>query len=293
MRIGVSFPTVEIGHDMGAVRSFTQAAEDLGYSHVRILDHVLGANPEFHPDVDYFAYTHESVTHEPLTLMAYIAGFTERIEMVTGILILPQRQTALVAKQCAEIDVLSNGRLRMGIGVGWNPVEYEALGENFKDRGRRSEEQIEVLRELWTKPVVNYEGKYHKISHAGLNPMPVQQPIPLWIGTGRSIAPRPPERVLRRAGRLGDGWLHQLKPDDVGLEAIARVKQYAEEAGRDPSSIGMEPSLTLTGTDPESWVTTARDWDNLGSSHLALNFRGDAADGCIEKLQTFKDAYGL
>ena len=136
MKIGVSFPTTRIGHDSGAVREFVQTAEDLGYSHIRILDHVVGANPDKHPEVPEFYYTYESVIREPFTLMAYISGFTERIELVTGIIILPQRQTVLVAKQAAEVDVLSGGRLRLGIGVGWNPVEFTALGEDFGNRGR-------------------------------------------------------------------------------------------------------------------------------------------------------------
>ena len=161
MRIGVSFPTVEIGADLAVVRDFVHTAEELGYTHLRILDHVLGADPQFHPEVPVFYYTHESVTHEPFTLMAYLAALTTRIELTTAIIILPQRQTALVAKQAAEVDVLSGGRLRLGIGVGWNPVEYEALGEDFQTRGRRSEEQIEVLRLLWTQEVVTYSGRWH------------------------------------------------------------------------------------------------------------------------------------
>ena len=167
MELGVTLPVVEFGADFGAVRDFVQAAEDLGYTHLRILDHVLGADPQQHPEVPRFAYTHQSYLHEPLTLMGYLAAITSKINLVTGILILPQRQTALVAKQAAEVDVLSGGRLRLGLGVGWNPVEYEALGENFHNRGRRYEEQIEVLRALWTQEVVSFEGRWHKISDAG------------------------------------------------------------------------------------------------------------------------------
>jgi probable F420-dependent oxidoreductase len=166
-------------------------AEELGYTHLRLLDHVLGADPQFHPEVPVFYYTYESVTHEPFTLMAYLAALTTRIELTTAIIILPQRQTALVAKQAAEVDVLSGGRLRLGIGVGWNPVEYEALGEDFQTRGHRSEEQIEVLRLLWTQEVVTYSGRWHQISHAGLNPRPIQRPIPIWIGSGRPDAAPP------------------------------------------------------------------------------------------------------
>src|SRR5882672_5739298 len=172
MRIGVSFPTVEIGADLAVVRDFVHTAEELGYTHLRLLDHVLGADPQFHPEVPVFYYTHESVTREPFTLMAYLAALTTRIELTTAIIILPQRQTALVAKQAAEVDVLSNGRLRLGVGVGWNPVEYEALGEDFRTRGARSEEQIEVLRALWAEPLVTYRGRWHTIDAAGIEPRP-------------------------------------------------------------------------------------------------------------------------
>ncbi|CAI8005470.1 Uncharacterized protein Mb0965c [Geodia barretti] len=206
MEIGVSVPIVEIGDDFGALRDYIQAAEDLGYAHVRILDHVLGAVPEKHPEVPQFPYTHESYIHEPFTLMAYLAAVTKKIGLTTGILILPQRQTALVAKQAAEVDVLSGGRVRLGIGVGWNSVEYEALGVDFATRGSRCDEQIEVLRQLWTEDVIDYHGKYHDITHAGINPLPVQRPIPIWIGAGRGNAPTPPNAAIRRIGRLADGY---------------------------------------------------------------------------------------
>ena len=197
------------------LRDFVQAAEDLGYAHIRMLDHVLGADPKFHPEVPEFFYTHESYIHEPLTLMSYLAAITTRLQLATAILILPQRQTALVAKQAAEVDVLSGGRLRLGIGVGWNPVEYEALGEDFHNRGRRCEEQIAVLRTLWTQEVVNFQGRWHRITHAGLNPLPVQRPIPIWIGAGcpqpsaarRRPAPHwSPCRWLDPPVRTGRAW---------------------------------------------------------------------------------------
>ncbi len=158
MHIGVTVPLTEFGADLVGLRDFVQAVEDLGYAHVRLLDHVLGADPQFHPEMPELPYTHKSYLHEPLTFMSYLAGITKRLQLVTAILILPQRQTALVAKQAAEVDVLSGGRLRLGIGVGWNPVEYEALGENFHNRGRRCEEQIAVLRALWTQEVVHFKG---------------------------------------------------------------------------------------------------------------------------------------
>ena len=196
--------------------------------------------PQFHPEVPQFPYTHQSYMHEPLTLMGYLAAITKKVQLVTTILILPQRQTALVAKQAAEVDVLSGGRLRLGIGVGWNPVEYEALGENFHNRGRRSEEQIALLRMLWTQDVVDFTGRWHRVTHAGLNPLPVQRPIPVWFGAGRGIQPIPPDAVLRRIGRLADGWFTVFSPGVAGQEVIKQVQDYTREAGRDPASVGIE-----------------------------------------------------
>ena len=192
MEIGVSVPIVEIGDDFGALRDYIQAAEDLGYAHVRILDHVLGAVPEKHPEVPHFPYSHESYIHEPFTLMAYLAAVTKKIGLTTGILILPQRQTALVAKQAAEVDVLSGGRVRLGIGVGWNSVEYEALGVDFATRGGRCDEQIEVLRQLWTEDVIDFHGKYHDITHAGINPLRYSDPFPSGSAPAAALRPRHP-----------------------------------------------------------------------------------------------------
>lgn len=295
MRIGVSFPTLELGADVTAIRDFAQAAEGLGYSHIRILDHVLGADPQYHPDVPVFYYTHESVIREPFTLMSYLAAITTTLELVTGIVILPQRQTALVAKQAAEVDVLSNGRLRLGIGVGWNPVEFEALGENFRNRGRRCEEQIEVLRLLWTEAVVNFTGKWHQISHAGIKPLPIQRPIPIWIGSGAPATPIPPEAGMRRIARLADGWMPLFQLNDAGMETIARVRRYTEEAGRDPSTLGMEGRISLTGTNPEEWVVQAKRWEEAGATHLAVGTSGGPLTSPrehIEAIERFKAVVG-
>jgi probable F420-dependent oxidoreductase len=196
------------------------------------------------------------------------------LQLVTGILILPQRQTTLVAKQAAEVDVLSSGRLRLGIGVGWNPVEYEALSEDFHNRGRRCEEQIAVLRALWTQEVVNFKGQWHQITHAGLNPLPIQRPIPIWIGAGRSAHPIPPEAALRRIGRLADGWFPMFSPGDAGREAIARVHGYAKEAGRDPAAIGLEGRVTVPGKGPQDWIAQVNAWEELGATHLSVGTGG-------------------
>ena len=237
MRFGVVFPQTEIGADPLAIRDFAQAAEALGYQHILAYDHVIGANPASRPGWRP-PYTYRDPFHEPFVLFGYLAGLTKKIELVTGVIILPQRQTVLVAKQAAALDVLSGGRLRLGIGIGWNPVEYEALNANFKDRGRRSEEQVEVMRQLWTQELVTYKGQWHTITDAGLNPLPVQRPIPIWFGGGD-------DRALRRLARLGDGWFPLLGPDDKCRAAIEKIHSYAREAGRDPGLIGIEGRITV------------------------------------------------
>ena len=270
MQVGVVFPQTEIGSDPAAVRDYVQAAEDLGFNHLIVYDHVLGADTQYHQNWQG-GYTSQDMFHEPFVAFAYMAAITTTLELVTAILILGQRQTALVAKQAAEVDLLSGGRLRLGVGIGWNHVEYEALGENFRNRGRRSEEQIELLRTLWTQQVVNFEGRWNKVTHAGINPLPVQRPIPIWMGAGGRQSPIPQERVLRRVGRLADGWFPQFSPGDEGREAIAKVRQYAEEAGRDPNSIGIEPRINLDDGDAEFWADRARAWEEMGATHISVN----------------------
>ena len=241
MRLGAIFPQTEIGADPAAVRDFVQAAESLGYDHLLVFDHVLGADPSMRENWNR-PYQHTSLFHEPFVLFGYLAGITRTIELTTGVLILGQRQTALVAKQAAEVDVLSGGRLRLGIGIGWNEVEYEALGENFNNRGRRSVEQIALLRALWTQEVVDFKGRYHRVTHAGINPLPVQRPIPIWLGGGA-------ERVVRRVGRLGDGWFPQFRPDGDGQARIEQMREYAREAGETQIQLGLKAeSVSPTGT---------------------------------------------
>src|SRR5262244_3965701 len=246
MRLGVVFPQTEIGADPLAIRDFAQAAEALGYQHILAYDHVIGANPASRPGW-HPPYSHRDAFHEPFLLFGYLASLTKNIELVTGIIILPQRQTALVAKQAAQLDVLSGGRLRLGIGVGWNAVEFEALNERFDNRGRRSAEQIAVLRALWTQEVVDFRGEFHRISHAGLNPMPIQRPIPIWFGVGSRDQPRPPEAALRRIARLADGWSPNFAPDTEGRALVERVHRHAREAGRDPSALPLEGRVRLAG----------------------------------------------
>lgn len=263
MHFGVVFPQTEIGTDPALIRDYAQVAEGLGYQHILIYDHVIGANPASRPGWRP-PYSHRDIFHEPFVLFGYLAGLTQKIELVTGIIILPQRQTVLVAKQAAALDVLSGGRLRLGVGIGWNPVEYEALGENFKNRGRRSEEQVEVMRKLWTQELVTFEGNWHKITDAGLNPLPIQRPIPIWFG-GTD------DRALRRLARLGDGWFSLLAPDDKCRAAIEKVRASAREAGRDPDRIGIEGRIGFGQGSAETWMKDIAAWKNLGATHLSLN----------------------
>jgi len=295
MQIGVSMPITDFGADLGAVRDYVQAAEELGYSHIRTLDHVLGADPQHHPDVPRFPYTHESYIHEPFTLLGYLAAITTSLQLTTGIIILPQRQTVLVAKQAAEVDVLSGGRLRMGIGVGWNPVEYEALGKDFHTRGDLYEEQVSLLRSLWTQEVVNFEGRWHRVTHAGINPLPVQRPIPIWMGAGSGAGGIPSNRVLRRIGRLADGWFPMLPPNQEGKEAIDRVRRYAVDAGRDPDSVGLEGRVTVAAGGPEDWAGELKAWSELGTTHISVNTGGagfTTSDEHIEAIRRVKEVIG-
>jgi probable F420-dependent oxidoreductase len=257
------FPQTEIGVDPSVIKDFGQAAEELGFHHILAYDHVVGANPASRPGWRP-PYTHLDVFHEPFVLFGYLAGLTKKIELVTGIIILPQRQTVLVAKQAAALDVLSGGRLRFGVGIGWNPVEYEALGENFKNRGSRSEEQIQLLRKLWTQELVTFEGRWHKLTDAGINPLPVQRPIPLWFG-GTD------DRALRRLGKLGDGWFPLLGADDKCRAAIEKIRSYAKEAGRNPGEIGIEGRIGFGQGAPETWLKELQAWKDLGATHVSLN----------------------
>jgi probable F420-dependent oxidoreductase len=265
MRVGVVFPQTEIGADPAAVRDYAQTAESLGYSHLLVYDHVLGAGTANREDWRG-PYTADNPFHEPFVLFGYLAAITQRMELVTGVIVLPQRQTALVAKQAAEVDVLSGGRLRLGVGIGWNYVEYEALGMDFHDRGRRIEEQITVLRALWTEPVADFQGHFHRIPEAGINPLPVQRPIPIWIGGQADI-------VLQRTARLADGWFPQMRPD-AAREPIEKLRAHAQDAGRDPDSIGIEARLNLRSGDAASWRQQLEAWRDLGATHIGINTMG-------------------
>ncbi len=265
MRLGVVFPQTEISDDPGIVREYAQAAEDLGYTHLLTYDHVIGADLTERPNWRG-PYTLDTQFHEPFVLFGYLAAITRALEFVTGVLILPQRQTVLVAKQSIEVNVLSGGRFRLGVGIGWNDVEYEALGENFRNRGRREEEQIEVLRALFTERSVTVDGRWHTITAAGLLPRPVGR-IPIWIG-GSSDA------TLQRVARLGDGWLPQMPPGQRAHEMMDALRRYVAEAGRDWSEIGIEARISIAGKDPAIWQEEYDGWKQLGATHLSVNTMG-------------------
>ena len=272
MRLGVVFPQTEIGSDVGGVRAYAEAVAETGFDHVMAYDHVLGADPAGHPGFSG-PYTSASLFHEPLVLYGFLAAVAPGLELATGILILPQRQTALVAKQAAEVDLLTGGRFRLGVGLGWNDVEYEALGMGFADRGRRIEEQIDVLRRLWQERILTYEGRYHTITAAGINPLPVQRPIPIWMG-GFS------ERALQRIARLADGFFPGSAPPAGGwAETIEGMRGVRQQAARDPSDLGIEPRIQAGLGSLDDWRRAAEQWKSLGATHLAVNTMGGGLNG--------------
>jgi probable F420-dependent oxidoreductase len=289
MKIGVVLPQTEIGNDPAAIKAYAEAVEDMGFTHILVFDHVLGANPD-RPGGWKGPYTYRHGFHEPFVLFGFLAAATRRVELVTGIIILPQRQTALVAKQAAAVDVLSGGRLRLGVAVGWNPVEFEALGEDFTTRGRRIEEQIEVMRALWTKELVTFTGARHRISDAGLNPLPVQRPIPVWMG-GES------EVVQRRMARVADGWMPHFRAGAAGQAAVDRLHGMVRAAGRDPKTFGIEGRLTLSQIPPADWDKELEAWRGMrGISHLCVSTAGlglaKPADH-VDALRRFRQVVGL
>lgn len=263
MRVGVIFPQIDLGQDPRVVKDYCQAVEQMGFDHITCFDQVVGLDMSQRPGLPY-VHDHSDTFHEVLVLFGFMAAITERVELATGVLVLPQRQTALVAKQAAEIDVLSGGRLRLGIGVGIKPDEFGALGENFRNRGKRCEEQMEVMRALWNAPLIDYHGKWHTIRAGGLNPLPLQRPIPIWIG-GHS------EPVLRRIARLADGWMPNFEPDEFGRATIEQLHRYCDETGRDRAEIGIEVTVNVLGRTPRQWADDARAWKSLGATHLSAN----------------------
>jgi probable F420-dependent oxidoreductase len=265
--VGVQLPHNEIEVDPGALRELVQGIHDLGFHHAQVIDHVLGADRASHADRTYLPYDGESVVHEAFTVLAFIAASAPELHLVTAVLVLPQRQTALVAKQAAEIDVLTSGRLRLGVGVGWNEVEYEALGTDFRTRGRRLDEQVGLLRRLWTEPVVDFDGEFDRMHGVAVTPPPVQQPIPIWFGGSH---PR-----MRRRAAFGDGLVIQMPVPDRPLESewpntMEEMRTWRREAGL-PGDVAFEARLTLDlGRSPDDWRETVRQWQELGASHIGV-----------------------
>lgn len=288
MKIGLVYPQTEYGNDPAYIRDYAQIAEGLGFNHILAYDHVLGANPD-RPDALRGPYTYKSPFQEPFVLFSFMAAATKTIEFTPGIIILPQRQTALVAKQAATLDVLSGGRLRLGIGIGWNHVEYQALGENFKDRGVRSEEQVELMRKLWAEPLVNFAGRWHTIPDAGLNPLPIQRPIPIWFG-GRA------DVVLRRIARIGDGWISNHRSLEEARPALENFERYVAEAGRNREGVGLEARIAYGDGNQERWTSDLEAWRAAGASHLSFNTMAsglETPDDHLGAVRAFAETIGL
>ena len=282
MKIGVQFPNESIGGDLVATRDFVQTAEGLGYSHILAFEHILGAvhnSRDIELDVHY---DEQTFFHDPFVLFGYFAALTSSIELATGVVVLPQRQTALVAKQAAEVALLSNDRLRLGVGVGWNHVEYQGLNEDFTNRGKRQEEQIEVLRKLWTEPVVEFDGRWHRIDRAGISPRP-RSLIPVWLG-GFS------ESAYRRAARVAEGFIYSVHrtdgPDEDPKGTIQHILSLVGEAGRDPSQFGVD-LLVPAPHSAKEFASLAEDWANTGLSHLTLHLLGSSS--AMENVQVIQE----
>ena len=284
MLIGAVLPHNEIGTDPGAIKAYLQGVEDLGMTHLLIYDHVLGADPN-RPGGFRGAYDKDVAFHEPFAFFGFAAAVTSTIELVTTVLILPQRQTVLVAKQAAEVAVLSGNRLRLGIGTGWNAIEYQGLNESFTNRGRRQEEQVDLMRRLWTEDTFSYEGKYHTIDRAGINPRPTK-PVPLWFGGSGPI-------VLERTARLGDGWMPLGTPNDASREAIDIIRGHRAAAGLSMDGFGIQAQAQYAGGTPERWQSHARRWEALGATHLAVatHHAGPTdVDGHLQRIAEYRDA---
>ncbi len=261
MQFGVVFPHNEIGNDPKDIKAFAQGAESLGASHLLIYDHVLGADPE-RPGGWRGVYNKDTAFHEPMTTLAYLAGVTDTIELVTNILILPQRQTVLVAKQAAQIALLSGDRLRLGVGTGWNKIEYQGLGVPFAARGKRQREQVELMRALWSEDSLSFDGEFHRVDAASINPRP-NKTVPVWFGGSAPV-------VLKRAAELGDGWMPLEGPNERMQAAVAQLKQYRQDAGRSWDDFGIQAQVQWVRGNPEKWLRARDTWTELGASHLAI-----------------------
>ena len=281
MQISAWFPTRDIGTDPARIRDWAQAAEELGYDHIEVPDHVFGATAR---DGWSPRYNEQDPFHETFVTLGFLAGVTTTIGLASGVLILPQRQTGVVAKQATQVDILSGGRLRLGVGVGWNHVEYEALNEDWKSRGTRQREQVEVLKKLWCDDLVTYQGRFHQFTEVNITPRPVQRPIPVWFG-GSSDA------VIKRAAQIGDGWMPIMAPDHEAEAKLEQLRNHLSDCGRDPSAFGIEGWLRMDKADPDEWSVAAEGWCKLGADIVMLYpmYRIPNFDDQIETLRRFKE----
>ena len=284
-QFGAFFPTRDMPADRVAIRDWAQAAEEIGFDYIEVSDHVLGADRAALPDFEG-PYDVDDSFHETFVTLAYIAAVTEFVGLASGVLILPQRQTALVAKQAAQLDILCEGRLRLGIGVGWNPVEYEALGEDWKVRGRRQEEQVQLMNQYWTERTVTFEGEFDRVSHAGVNPLPIQRPIPIWFGGGV-------DAVLKRAAKYGQGWIPLGNANSNTTGQLEKLHGYLKEEGRDPATFGVEAWIRHSLGGPEEWRGAVEKWRGMGASHATYYTSGQGVGGVDEQIaamRAFMDA---
>ncbi len=281
MQISAWFPTRDIGTDPVRIRDWAQAAEELGYDHIEVPDHVFGATAR---DGWSPRYNEQDPFHETFVTLGFLAGVTTTIGLASGVLILPQRQTGVVAKQATQVDILSGGRLRLGVGVGWNHVEYEALNEDWKSRGTRQREQVEVLKKLWCDDLVTYQGRFHQFTEVNITPRPVQRPIPVWFG-GSSDA------VVKRAAQIGDGWMPIMAPDHEAEAKLEQLRNHLSDCGRDPNAFGIEGWLRMDKADPDEWSVAAEGWRKLGADIVMLYpmYRIPNFDDQIETLRRFKE----
>jgi len=288
MKIGAIFPHFEFGTDPDAVCDFAQTVEGLGFNHIGADDHVIGPNPD-RPGGWTGWVTYKTAFYEPLVLFGFMAAVTSTLSFNTWILLLPQRQTVLVAKQATTLDILSKGRLRLGLGLGWNEIEYTSLNADFHTRGRRIEEQVLLLRQLWTQELVDFQGRWHTIPDAGINPLPVQRPIPIWFG-GQS------EPAIRRMARLGDGWMPLYTSAQEARPGLDLLERCLEDTGRSRAQFGLEARIPYGSGDPAVWHQLIQDWQAVGATHAVLQttdcgFVTPSAH--LEALRRFAEAIGL